>query len=183
MPSGGSADTNAADKQRLVIASTLINPEWLKLFRYGDREMATRYYLQSWVNEKLKHRVSPKLLWNVRHNRPHDLALYFVPEDLLGAVWLQFAEVINGNRPLRQCATCKTWIVISPEGIGKRSNRFTCSNACRMKVYYGRQMEARRLDRLGLSIREIAKILKADHQRVRQWVERNRTRRKGDKPA
>jgi hypothetical protein len=153
-----------------LIASDKHNSEWLKWVRAGDCTMPARYYLQQVVNEKLKNRVSAKLLWNVQRNRPHELALYFVPENLLGVAWLQFAEVINGNRPIRQCAACKSWIVISTEGSGNRSNRSTCSNACRMKVYYDRQLKARELSDQGLSIREIAKSLRADAKSVRSWI-------------
>lgn len=172
MPAISDREGGDADEERTlaVIASPAINPGWLRWFRPGDSAMPARYYLQKSVNEKLKTRVSPKLLWNVRRNRPHDLALYFVPENLLGAIWLELAEVINGNKPLRQCAACKTWIVISTEGVGNRSNRFTCSNACRMKIYYQRKLEARRLRQQGLSVKQIAKSLGANAERVRLWV-------------
>ena len=101
-----------------------------------------QYYLQKIVNEHLKTHVSPQLLWNVKGGRPDKLGLFFVPQSLLGFMWLQFAEAINGNRTYRQCSACHTWMVITPEGIGKRSSRLTCSNACRMKVYYGRMAQA-----------------------------------------
>jgi hypothetical protein len=175
-------EPEAGDQRTLVtIASSTQNSEWLKWFRAGDCTMPARYYLQKVVNEKLKNRVSPKLLWNVPRNRPLDLALYFVPENLLGVVWLQFAEVINGNRPIRQCAACKSWIVISTERTGNRSNRSTCSNACRMKVYYGRQLKARELSERGLSIRQIAKSLRADEQSVRTWVDSKKSGHKARK--
>jgi hypothetical protein len=96
-------DPEIGDRRTIeIIASLQRNSEWLRYFRTGDCTMPARYYLQKVVNEKLKNRVSPKLLWNVRRNRPHDLALYFVPEHLLGVVWLQLAEVVNGNKPIRQ---------------------------------------------------------------------------------
>jgi len=165
-----------------IIASDVNNSDWLRLFRSGDGETPARYLLQKWVNEKLMRRVSPALLWNARRSRPNDLALYFVPRDLLGAVWLQLAEVVNGNRPLRQCAACKSWIVITAEGTGKRSNRFTCTDACRMKVYYGRKLQARELRRQGQSIAKIAAMIKADAGSVRQWVARpNQAGRKRNK--
>jgi hypothetical protein len=157
-----------------VIASEKLNPHWLKLFRFGDYLMPAKYYLQKLVNEQLKARVSPQLLWNLRRNRP-DLALFFVPQNLLGLMWLQLAEAVNGNRGYRQCSACGTWMVITPEGTGSRSSRFTCSNACRMKVYYGRRVEARRLYQQGLPVREIARRLNTARQMVHGWV-------KGRKP-
>jgi hypothetical protein len=124
-----------------VIASTRLNSEWLKLFRVGDCQMPGKYYLQKTVNEHLKNRVSPHLLWNVRRNRPHSLGLFFVPENLLGLMWLQLAQAINGNKQYRQCLACKTGMLLSRETEGNRSSRFTCS--CRMKVYTAAKPGAR----------------------------------------
>jgi hypothetical protein len=167
-----SVENNGEDAFRTIaaIASEALNPEWLKLFRVGDCLMPAKYYLQKVVNQHLKTRVSPQLLWNVRSNRRDNLSLFFVPRNLLGLMWLQLAEAINGNRQYRQCVACKTWMVISHEGVGSRSSRFTCSDACRMKVYYGRKVEARRLHQQGLSVREIAQRLSAAQQKVRGWV-------------
>jgi len=89
--------------------------------------MPAKYYLQKTVNENLRNRVSPQLLWNVRRNRPHGLALFFVPQSLIGLMWLQLAQAVNGNKQYRQCLACKTWMLISRETAGKRSSRFSCS--------------------------------------------------------
>ena len=91
--------------------------------------MPAKYYLQKTVNENLRNRVSPQLLWNVRRNRPRGLALFFVPQSLIGLMWLQLAQAVNGNKQYRQCLACKTWMLISRETAGKRSSRFSCSNA------------------------------------------------------
>jgi hypothetical protein len=163
-----------------VIASAQLNSEWLKLFRVGDCLMPAKYYLQKSVNENLRNRVSPQLLWNVRRSRPHGLALFFVPQSLIGLMWLQLAQAVNGNRQYRQCLACKTWMLISRETAGKRSSRSSCSNACRMKVYYSRIVQARNLRRQGLSVRQIAGRLTADEQAVRRWTKTSaQTRRAG----
>lgn len=153
-----------------VIASQLTSPEWLKLFRPGDRIVPARYYLQKTVNEAILNRVSPRLLWNVKRGCPRNLGLYFVPTNLLGVMWIQLAEAIAGTRTFRQCSACKTWIVISRAKEGSRSSRFTCSTACRMRLYYWRQIEARRLDRKGLPVTEIARKLSAKPEKVRRWI-------------
>jgi hypothetical protein len=153
-----------------VIASQLTGPEWLKFFRSGDRILPARYYLQKTVNEALLNPISPRLLWNVKRGRPKNLGLYFVPTNLLGLIWLQFAEAIVGTRSFRQCSACKTWIVISRAKEGSRSSRFTCSTACRMRLYYRRQTEARRLRGKGISVTEIARRLSAKPEKVRRWI-------------
>ena len=153
-----------------VIASQLISPEWLKFFRGGDRILPARYYLQKTVNEVLLNQVSPRLLWNVKRGHPRSLGLYFVPTNLLGLMWLQLAEAIVGTRSFRQCTACKTWIVISRAKEGSRSSRFTCSTACRMRLYYRRQTEARRLRGKGIPVTEIARRLSAKPEKVRRWI-------------
>jgi hypothetical protein len=178
-PMRGCKDDDSKDELRTVavIASRQLNSEWLKLFRIGDCLMPARYYLQRIVNEHLIGAASPQLRWIVKRLRPHDLALFFVPGNLLGLMWLQIAEAINGNRQYRRCAGCKTWIVISPAAAGSRSSRFTCSDACRMKVYYGRKLEARRLHQQGLGLAEIAARLKAGKLTVSRWVAAGRVKR------
>jgi hypothetical protein len=153
-----------------VVASQLTSPEWLKFFRSGDRILPARYYLQKTVNQALLNRVSPRLLWNVKRGRPKNLGLYFVPTNLLGLMWLQLAEAIAGTRTFRQCSACKTWIVISRAKEGSRSSRFTCSTACRMRLYYRRQTEARRLCGKGIPVTEIARRLSAKPEKVRRWI-------------
>jgi len=157
-------------RELAVVASRLISPQWLKLFRPGDRKLPALYYLQKTVNEALLNRVSPRLLWNVKRGHPESLGLYFVPTNLLGLIWLQFAEAIVGTRSFRQCSGCKTWIVISRAKEGSRSSRFTCSTACRMRLYYRRQSEARRLRGKGISVTEIARRLSAKPEKVRRWI-------------
>lgn len=161
---------NVSRREIAVIASQLTSPEWLKFFRSGDRILPARYYLQKTVNEALLNRVSPRLLWNVKRGHPKSLGLYFVPTNLLGVIWLQFAEAIVGTRSFRQCSACKTWIVISRAKEGSRSSRFTCSTACRMRLYYRRQTEARRLRGKGIPVTEIARRLSAKPEKVRRWI-------------
>jgi hypothetical protein len=161
---------DVGQRELAAIASQLTSPEWLKLFRPGDRILPARYYLQKTVNEALLNRVSPRLLWNVKCERPKNLGLYFVPTNLLGVMWLQLAEAIVGTRTFRQCSACKTWIVISLAKEGSRSSRFTCSTACRMRLYYRRQIEARRLHRKGIPVTEIARRLSAKPEKVRRWI-------------
>jgi transposase-like protein len=71
-------------------------------------------------------------------------------------------------------------MLISRETAGKRSSRFSCSNACRMKVYYSRKIQARSLCRQGLSVSQIADRLGADARAVRTWIGTSaRTQRAG----
>src|SRR5271154_3575990 len=72
-----------------MIASPNKNPEGFKLFRVGGSILPARYYLQNLINERLRGKVSPQLLWDTRNKHPYGLALVFEPENLLGLMWLQ----------------------------------------------------------------------------------------------
>jgi hypothetical protein len=166
--------TSPAAEQTLrtfgVIASEAVNPEWLRVFPPGDLLLPARYHLQKLVNEPLLDSTAPQLLWSLKGGQSHDLSLFFAPKSLLGLIWLQMAETINGNRQFRPCRVCKNLMLISRETAGNRSSRLTCSTACRMKRYADRIAEAQRLRASGLSIKEIAKRLEADPPKVRRWV-------------
>jgi hypothetical protein len=60
-----------------VLAATQLNAKWRKLLRAGDC---------------LRPAKSPPLLGAVRGNRPHHLALCFVPQNLLRPIGLQLAQ-------------------------------------------------------------------------------------------
>lgn len=148
------------------IAAPSIHPELLERFRPGDLTLPALYYVQKSVNEHLKGRISPRLLWNTKKNR---LALYMVPSSLIGAIWLQFAQAIDGNKEYRRCEECRTWFELSPETA--RTSRLYCSNACRSRAYRKRQAEARRLYAEGRSIEDVAKAVGTDVTTAQQWVE------------
>ena len=131
------------------------------------QEYFTWYYLRVLhrINECLEREVSPRLHWNLELNRP---VLRFTPHDLLGALWLQFAEAISGNKEYRQCLKCHAWFELSPDVA--RTNKLYCSTACRSRAFRDRE-EAKRLYKAGTSIEQIAKLKKEDPKTVKEWVE------------
>lgn len=64
-------------------------------------------------------------------------ALRIGPATLLGALWLQFALAIDGNREYRSCTTCGRFYELDPAVA--RTNRLYCTDACRMKAYRDRK--------------------------------------------
>lgn len=62
-----------------------------------------------------------------------------VPHDLLGALWLQFAESLAGTREHRPCLECGRWIPVSPDT--RRRHVKYCSEACKAKAYRRRRAE------------------------------------------
>jgi hypothetical protein len=151
----------------LPIATTDINADRLSRFGRGDLAGPARYLLQESINHGL-HAVSARLLWNTE--RTH-LALRVVSTSLEGCVWLQLARLIDCARSYRQCRTCRKWMLIDRESAGNRPSRFTCSNACRMRLYLARIGQARRLHAQHVPLAEIARRVSAkDAKTVKGWL-------------
>ena len=147
------------------IASPEFHPERLERFRPGDLAAPALYVVQGIVNKRLQGRISPQLLWDKDRIK---LGLYIVPNSLIGAIWLQFAQAIDGHKEYRRCEECRIWFELSPEVA--RTSKLYCSNACRVRAYRKRQAEARRLHEEGKSIEEIARIIGTDISTAQGWI-------------
>jgi hypothetical protein len=64
------------------------------------------------------------------------------PLTLLGALWSQFAEAVTGKQHVR-CEGCQKWIAIGWDKGGSRTNRRTCSDACRVRAHRRRKAMAK----------------------------------------
>ena len=98
------------------------------------------------------------------------MGLFMVPSTLIGCLWLQLADAIAGFQKFRLCESCRKPMLVAAEGSGYRTNRKTCSNACRIRLYSGRKLEARQLRDQKLSVREIAKRLDTGVEQVKRWI-------------
>lgn len=115
------------------IASEEVYPHIFERFERGNVILPAWYHLQREMNKNLQEQVSPRLLWH-----EEDLRLFFWPKDLLGAIWLQFAQAVSGNRKYRSCAECGTVFELSPQSA--RRNRIYCSDSCKMTAYRKRKL-------------------------------------------
>jgi hypothetical protein len=112
----------------------------LNLITPSDVLMPASFLVQRWVNRHLEGNASPQLRYDVRSGKR---VIQIVPENLLAAMWLQFAQAIAGNRTYRACKECGRWFEISVEGDGFRINRLFCSDACKSRDYRrGKREEA-----------------------------------------
>lgn len=136
-------------------------------FRADDTLRPARWWLQSAITSHLARAISGQLEFD--GNR--DFRLVFSAGGLLEYMWLQFAQAAHGSKLYRQCAVCSNWIIVSPEGVGARLSRITCSNACRMRAYAQRIEDARRLHAKGVPVAEIVKRVGAtDIKTVKGWL-------------
>jgi hypothetical protein len=100
-----------------------------------------------------------------RNSRP-------VPNDLLGAVWLQFAQTVGGDKGFRRCSQCGLWFELAPEG-GRKTKQF-CSGTCRARAHRTRQEKIWELHRQGKRAKEIADEVGTDLATVKKWVKQRR---------
>jgi hypothetical protein len=146
----------------------VIGPDLAGFVRPNNVRRPTLLFVQRMINTRLRDHAAPRLLYDSDQDR---LGLHLVPENLLGALWLQFARAVDGNKDYRRCGGgCGRWMEISLDA--HRTHRRFCSDACRNKAYRERQAEARRLYIEGLSVEQIAQQLGADFRAVQRWVTR-----------
>jgi hypothetical protein len=127
-----------------------------------------RVVVQKLVNEQLWSHTGPSLLFESR--KKDNLNLRIVPKNLMGAMWLQFARGIDGNKDYHRCRTCGKWFEISLEA--NRPTRLFCKDACRYKFYRERIAAAQKLHLEGVSIEAIAQHLETDTATVEGWIVR-----------
>jgi len=54
-----------------------------------------------------------------------------IPDNLLSAMWLMFAQCIEGNRQHRACKECGNWLEMSAQDSGFHVSRVFCSDLCK----------------------------------------------------
>lgn len=80
-------------------------------------------------------------------------ALRLVPRNLIGALWLQFAQIVSRTRKVSQCRACGKWFAPLKAERGKK--RLYCSDACRWRAFR-RRKKARRLETRRVKLRQTA---------------------------
>jgi len=145
----------------------LIQPV-LDLFRPGDVLVPASFMVQRWINNHLQEHVAPRLVYQLDRGKR---VMQIVPSNLLSAMWLQFAQAIDGSRKYRKCKECGTWFELSHKQSEHRTvRRLFCSDQCKSKDYRDRKDRAKRLMIAGKSIKDISKELNTDSQTLKKWL-------------
>lgn len=106
-------------------------------FPAGKATWPAKYYLQHRVNLRLgEYKALPRLAWD---RSLTGLSLQFIPDSLIAALWLQFAQAISEDRGYRQCEECGTWFELTGQ---RRADTKYCSGACRSRAYRKRRTGA-----------------------------------------
>jgi hypothetical protein len=112
-------------------------------FPPGDLVMPAMYIVQRRINEHLsEYSVTPKLLWN---RKVGELVLRLSASSLIGAIWLQFAKAVEGNKEYRQCqnARCRRWIEVGGNRTARSDKKF-CSPSCKSDAHRRKSEQASR---------------------------------------
>lgn len=116
-----------------LIARKDYHPERLQWVTPGEVLTPVKFYLQDVINAHQAGRVSPQMFWSPGENALRERV---VPHNLLGALWLQLALAIDGERQYRRCLQCGQWFEV------ERSDRRFCSNTCRWRTFRDRKESA-----------------------------------------
>lgn len=144
---------------------------WQDMQDDSKRTDERKDHLCALINEQLRaNRVSLELVNASR--RPSGFRLGFIPSDLLGAMWLQFAEAVAANKSFHRCGTCGTWFEVSSEQY--RKSRKYCSGPCRSRAYRDRKVQAIRMAEEGMTLENIAETLKTRSSVVTGWLQSDR---------
>ncbi len=101
------------------------------------------------------------------------------PNNLLGAMWLQLATAVEEDKRFRKCParSCPVvWFEVSTGPLGVRDDAEFCSARCRHTAYRDRKTAARRLQRDGVSVKEIAGRFGITVAQARGWLRKPRAR-------
>jgi hypothetical protein len=144
----------------------LIPDDWVERIDPDDLRTPAMLRISSIVNSRLTElNVSPQLCPG---GRGESLRLYLLPQNLLGAIWLQFASAIDADHEYRRCGGCDTWFALTPETA--RADSHYCSDACRSRAYRQRKQRSWELRAKGLTPSAIAKELDSDVNTVKKWI-------------
>lgn len=134
----------------------------------ADPLMAALAAIQRDADARLREHVAVRLVFSGDTPR---LRVCLLPQNLLGALWLQFAASVDVLKSFLKCAQCGAPFEISRDPrTGKRTDARFCSARCRVNHYRGRIERARRLRDAGRSEVEIARELKTQLSTVRGWL-------------
>ena len=142
--------------------------------RPGDSRKAA-YALLLAQTEQLMRDVGPYLP-SFGLDRRDGCRVSFRPVNLIGAIVLQFALAVVGNKDYRQCRLerCGRWFeVVATPG----SERVYCSDSCRTREYHERRKQAREMHAQGVPLERIAEQLETEMDKVKFWVAATRQRR------
>jgi len=128
--------------------------------------------LRNWINDFLVRTVSPRMQFE---SPRRELSLRLLPDNLLAALWLQFAWAVSGNRDYHVCKKCGRWFEVSNLQSDHRTvRRLFCSDRCKSADYRDNKTKAQALRATGMSPKKIAEELDKSVETVRAWTKKRK---------
>jgi hypothetical protein len=134
-------------------------------------EGPTLIIIQMEINKHLAEDVGAQIRWNAAGT---GMDTYFVPKNLLGAMWLQFARALLWPKRYHPCQVCGELMEISTDPqsqVRKRADTLTCGDRCRSQKSRDRQKTVR-LRREGFACSRIQEEISGTYSptTLKQWV-------------
>ncbi|MEQ9247469.1 MAG: hypothetical protein RLO21_15915 [Nitratireductor sp.] len=118
------------------ICSKLILSERRADLERDGVQAGLKFVLRDIVSESISGRLSEQFDWKPDGQ---GMAFKLYPSNLIGSLWLQFADIVAVQTDYTRCVSCEKWFLVSP-GTGRPDKKF-CSNACRMRAYRNRKKD------------------------------------------
>ncbi len=96
---------------------------------------AVNHTILSNINERLTG-ISSKVLWNMGKPLSRHLDLMLLPDALVDALWLQFAQAVTRGTEYLKCDRCGKWFTLINRNSEKK---LYCDNACKQAAYRERK--------------------------------------------
>jgi hypothetical protein len=138
-------------------------------YKSGDVIGPARAIVLREINRRLDGLVSPRVLIDVESS---ERGLYFVPQSLIGALWLQFARAVAEKNEFRRCRACRKWFEVSLDAHVTVRRLYCHGDNCRAAAYRQRKADARQMYADGVRVPEIAKRLGTTSATVKTWIKR-----------
>jgi hypothetical protein len=161
----GTSPSPPDQRETSLIVSTETDRELMECLKPGDVRVPAMLQIEAVVNQHLDGLVQPRLLSVPQQEA---LLLHLVPQNVLGGIWLQFAQAVAENKCYARCKECGAWFEVSLPGA--RKTRVYCSDGCKVKAYMERKDRAVQLSVEGWTVKEIAAELGTDKDTLKRWL-------------
>lgn len=106
----------------------------------GEQKILARFLLKEIINANIKGKFSPVMTYGLDSDNP---AFRIIPNSLLAALWLQFAQAVDKSHTYKQCERCGKWFDVAKK-MGARADKKWCGGACKKAAYRaGKKLKAR----------------------------------------
>lgn len=129
-----SAVTACFPEGKTCIADQARNTSWLATWKTGETLGPAKLFIVNAYNRAMDQMASPMLLLNAKG----ELRPYNAPSSLLGALWLEFGQIVTGARRQIPCESCGKLMDVTENRKHKRKHS-VCAHREKMARYRSTQ--------------------------------------------